>query len=74
MLFSDDRHSLAEFTLICRALFRNDKGHIYEISKERLEQMFQVFDKNRDGFIDREEFQFCWHNWIKTVSLLSNCK
>jgi len=30
--------------------------------------MFEVFDKNGDSYIDREEFQFCWNNWIKTVS------
>ena len=59
--------SLSEFILICRALFRNDKGHIYVVPQERLEQMFAVFDKNQDGYIDREEFQFCWNHWIKTV-------
>ncbi|XP_063707698.1 nicotinamidase isoform X1 [Culicoides brevitarsis] len=63
----DDRLSLAEFSLICRALFRNDKGQIYAVAPERLEQMFAVFDKNEDGYIDRDEFQFCWNNWIKTI-------
>ncbi|XP_035899450.1 uncharacterized protein LOC118506435 isoform X3 [Anopheles stephensi] len=63
----DDRLSLNEFTLICRALFRNDKGHIYVVPSDRLEQMFAVFDKNEDGYIDREEFQFCWNQWIKTI-------
>lgn len=47
--YSDDRLSLAEFTLICRALFRNDKGHIYIVPADKLEQMFAVFDKNQDG-------------------------
>lgn len=65
--FSDDLLSLPEFMLICRALFRNDKGHIYVVSDEKLEQIFEVFDKNEDGFIDRNEFQFCWNHWIKTV-------
>lgn len=68
--FSDDRLSLAEFTLICRALFRNDKGHIYVVQSDKLEQMFAVFDKNEDGYIDRDEFQFCWNQWIKTVLIL----
>ncbi|XP_070498924.1 nicotinamidase isoform X1 [Chironomus tepperi] len=63
----DDRLSLAEFTLICRALFRNDKGHIYIVPTDHLEQMFAVFDKNQDGYIDRDEFTFCWNNWIKTI-------
>lgn len=39
------------------------------MSQEKLEQMFSVFDKNQDGYIDREEFQFCWNHWIKTVML-----
>lgn len=69
LLFSsDDLLSLTEFTLICRALFRNDKGHIYVVPDDQLKQMFSVFDKNQDGFIDRDEFQFCWNQWIKTVS------
>lgn len=33
-----------------------------------MQQMFGVFDKNADGFIDRDEFKFCWNYWIKTVS------
>lgn len=64
---SDDLLSLGEFTLICRALFRNDKGHIYVVPDDQLKQMFAIFDKNQDGFIDRDEFQFCWNHWIKTV-------
>ncbi len=52
--FRDDRLSLAEFTLICRALFRNDKGHIYIMPADSLEQIFAVFDKNQDG-----EFENC---------------
>lgn len=64
---SDDLLSLSEFTLICRALFRNDKGHIYVVADDQLEEMFVVFDKNHDGYIDREEFKFCWNNWIKIV-------
>lgn len=66
--YSDDLLSLVEFTLICRALFRNDKGHIYVVPDNQLKQMFTIFDKNQDGFIDRDEFQFCWNHWIKTVS------
>lgn len=66
---SDDLLSLPEFMLICRALFRNDKGHIYIVPDERIERIFEVFDKNGDGFIDRNEFQFCWNHWIKTVNI-----
>lgn len=65
---SDDRLSVEEFSLICRALFRNDQGHIYVAEPGQIQQMFGVFDKNIDGFIDRDEFKFCWNYWIKTVS------
>lgn len=65
--YSDDLLSLSEFMVICRALFRNDKGHIYRVPDEQIERIFNVFDKNHDGFIDRIEFQFCWNHWIKTV-------
>lgn len=63
----DDLLSADEFALICRALFRNDKGHIYAVQPDQLQQMFAVFDKNADGHIDRAEFQFCWNNWIKVI-------
>ncbi|XP_050355047.1 uncharacterized protein LOC126776507 [Nymphalis io] len=59
--------NLDEFRLICKALFRNDKGHIYPISEEKASHVFQVFDKNDDGFIDKEEFSFCWNHWIKVI-------
>ncbi|KAF9794950.1 hypothetical protein SFRURICE_005185, partial [Spodoptera frugiperda] len=61
----DGKLSLDEFRVICKALFRNDKGHIYPLSEERARHIFQVFDKNGDGFIDKEEFTFCWNHWIK---------
>lgn len=63
----DDLLSLNEFMVICRALFRNDKGHVYIVPDEKIERIFNVFDTNHDGFIDRNEFQFCWNRWIKTV-------
>lgn len=64
----DGKLNLDEFRLICKALFRNEKGHIYPLSEERAHHIFQVFDKNGDGFIDKEEFTFCWNHWIKVVS------
>lgn len=64
----DGRLDMEEFKLICRALFRNDKGKIYTLEEDKLRQIFEVFDKNRDGFIDKGEFVFCWNHWIKIVS------
>lgn len=56
-----------EFRLVCRALFRNDRGHIYSLEEEKAKHIFQVFDKNNDGVIDREEFAYCWNHWIKII-------
>lgn len=58
---------LNEFNLVCRALFRNDKGKIYCMEPKKLQDVFSVFDRNKDGLIDREEFAFCWNNWIKKI-------
>ncbi|GBP80135.1 Troponin C, skeletal muscle [Eumeta japonica] len=63
----DGKLNLEEFRLVCKAIFRNDKGHIYPLSEERAKHIFQVFDKNDDGFIDKEEFAFCWNHWIKVI-------
>ncbi|CAG9793192.1 unnamed protein product [Diatraea saccharalis] len=63
----DGKLNFEEFRLICKALFRNDKGHIYPLSEERARHIFQVFDKNGDGFIDKDEFTFCWNHWIKVI-------
>ncbi|XP_077300324.1 nicotinamide amidase [Arctopsyche grandis] len=63
----DERLSPEEFRLICRALFRNDKGHIYPLDEDKARHIFAVFDKNGDGYIDRDEFVFCWNHWIKVI-------
>lgn len=51
---------------MCQALFINDRI-CYAEPDTRLKPMFDVFDKNKDGRIDRHEFQFCWKHWIKRV-------
>lgn len=51
--------SLSEFELICRALFRNDRGKIYGLEENQLNEIYSIFDTNGDGFIDRQEFEVC---------------
>lgn len=63
----DGKLDLEEFKLICRALFRNDKGKIYSLEDPKMREIFSVFDKNNDGYVDRDEFCFCWNNWIKVI-------
>lgn len=65
---SDGQLNLEEFRLLTCALFRNDKGKIYHLDEEKLQEIFNVFDSNNDGSIDRDEFFFCWNHWIKIVS------
>ncbi|XP_017781663.1 PREDICTED: pyrazinamidase/nicotinamidase [Nicrophorus vespilloides] len=63
----DGKLDIDEFRLIARALFRNDKGKIYSLEEDKLNEVFKVFDQNQDGFIDKEEFLFCWNHWIKII-------
>ncbi|XP_031844342.1 nicotinamide amidase [Nomia melanderi] len=57
--------STTEFELICRALFRNDRGKVYTLEKNQLHEIYSIFDWKGDGKIDREEFETCWNRWIK---------
>uniref|UniRef100_A0A0A9XRM6 nicotinamidase n=1 Tax=Lygus hesperus TaxID=30085 RepID=A0A0A9XRM6_LYGHE len=59
--------NLSEFECICRALFRNDRGRVYSLSDEQVKDVFEIFDLDKDGKISREEFTYCWNNWIKTI-------
>lgn len=58
---------LHEFKLLCQTLFQNANQEPYHIKEQHLKEMFDVFDSNHDGFIDQEEFAFCWNSWITTV-------
>lgn len=49
--------SISEFDLICRALFRNDRGKIYGLEEDQLREVYSIFDLKGDGLIDREEFE-----------------
>ncbi|XP_034194334.1 nicotinamide amidase [Osmia lignaria lignaria] len=62
---ADGYLSLTEFQLICRALFRNDRGKIYDLEEDQLKEIYSIFDLNGDGMINREEFEVCWNRWIK---------
>lgn len=46
-LFSDGILDKTEFTSICRALFRNDRGHIYNIEEKQIDEIFTIFDLNK---------------------------
>ncbi|XP_058795710.1 nicotinamidase isoform X1 [Phymastichus coffea] len=60
--------SISEFELICKALFRNDRGKVYGLEDDRLKEIFGVFDTDGNGLIDRKEFEMCWNRWIKVCT------
>ncbi|KMQ95509.1 pyrazinamidase nicotinamidase [Lasius niger] len=60
--------SITEFDLICRALFRNDRGKIYGLEEDQLREVYSIFDFKGDGMIDKEEFEVCWNRWIKVCT------
>lgn len=49
----DGKLDLDEFRLICKALFRNDRGKIYTLEECKVADIFEVFDENSDGFIGK---------------------
>ncbi|CAH1114459.1 unnamed protein product [Psylliodes chrysocephalus] len=64
---NDGNLDLEEFRFLCQALFRNNKGETYEVKDSELRDIFQIFDTNNDQNIDKQEFSYCWHNWIKVI-------
>ncbi|KAK8403722.1 hypothetical protein O3P69_000072 [Scylla paramamosain] len=57
----------SEFSALCRALFRNERGKPYPVETSMLNTIFAIFDTNKDHVIDKEEFRYCWQKWIKQV-------
>lgn len=57
----------SEFSALCRALFRNERGKPYPVETSMLNTIFTIFDTNKDHVIDKEEFRYCWQKWIKQV-------
>lgn len=43
------------------------RATIYRFKEERLQEIFRVFDRNEDGFIDKEEFVLVFERWIHPV-------
>lgn len=59
--------NMEDFTKLCKLLFRNADGAEYELENSKIREMFMIFDKNKDGFLDAEEFQYCWDNWAQVI-------
>ena len=68
--FDKDRDlsiNIAEWTSLLKALFRNDKGVPYPIDEYQANDLFNIFNKGGDGSMSKEEYHFCWNNWIKKI-------
>ncbi|KAK9746999.1 EF-hand domain pair [Popillia japonica] len=60
----DGKLNFDDFCSICDAVFKTDTGESYVVDEIKLEQIFNVFDIDKDGFINRSEFDLCCKNWI----------
>ena len=49
--------NIDEFDLLCKALFRNDSGKVYNLEEDKLKEIFDVFDVDGNKLIDRKEFE-----------------
>lgn len=67
----DGHLCLSEFELICRALFRNDRGKVYTLEENQLSEIYSIFDWKGDGQIDKEEFEVSFTFLHVTLSTLS---
>ena len=59
--------NIAEWKSLLKALFRNDKGVPYPIDEQTANDLFNIFNKEGDGSMGKEEYTFCWNNWIKKI-------
>ncbi|XP_067124385.1 nicotinamidase isoform X1 [Centruroides vittatus] len=64
---TDQGLNLKEFEELTRHLFCNKNGQSYSVLPRMLADMFYIFDANKDGRIDKEEFKYAWKNWIKVI-------
>jgi len=44
--------TLVDFAALCRTLFRNERGKAYAVEDQRLQDMFDVFDRNQVSSIN----------------------
>lgn len=63
----DNSLNINEFTALIKALFRNEKGKPYPIDPYMCTEIFNIFNKSGDGSMNKEEFTYCWNNWIKKI-------
>ena len=40
------------------------------IDLQQISDMFMIFNTSGDGSMSKQEFTFCWNNWIKKVIIM----
>lgn len=59
--------NIAEWQQLLKALFRNAHGIPYPIDEYLANDLFYIFNKGGDGSMSKEEYHYCWNNWIKKI-------
>lgn len=63
----DGSININEFSALCKALFRNEKGKPYKMDSQQISDLFMIFNVSGDGSMSKQEFVFCWNGWIKKI-------
>ena len=67
ILISDKSININEFTALCTALFKNEKGKPYKLDSQQISDLFMIFNTSGDGSMSMQEFVYCWNGWITKV-------
>jgi len=63
----DNSININEFSAICKALFRTEKGKPYKMDSQQISDLFMIFNVSGDGSMSKQEFVYCWNGWIKKI-------
>jgi len=64
----DGALNVEEFTSLCAALFRNEHGKPYKLQTSEIDELLSIFNVSASGSLKKDEFKFCWSEWIKKVA------
>merc|ERR1712227_492577 len=63
----DKSININEFSALCTALFKNDKGKPYPLDSQQISDLFMIFNTSGDGSMSMQEFVYCWNGWITKI-------
>ena len=63
----DKSININEFSALCTALFKNEKGKPYPLDSQQISDLFMIFNVSGDGSMSMQEFVYCWNGWITKV-------